>query len=318
MKHGRFVLFCIVCFLVSVYLTVDMETHVAKGDEKMDGISVYMIPEKEYMNFTTGISYDALVDSATTVQTFRLLESGRIERIQMTDSLSHTQRDEFADGTIRIGNIAMSSSLLEFLGSKASIDRFLSENNVECHCEKISLICIEGLPCFAWVNSAPSDFVITINEFPADVDSLYGYVYRLYLSDDFSNKLLFKEAKVTIEGSESSVKIRISSYCTEVPMIALLSELGAEIVWHDQYRQALINWNGGQYTLDVSERSFVAADDNKNLLAVPPGSFRIFKCLDGEIWVDEASIEAILGLAGLTLEVNYCDLCAKVIMANNS
>ena len=93
----------------------------------------------------------------------------------------------------------------------------------------------------------------------------------------------------------------------EIPLIAVLKELGATVVWKNQY-VAQITYNDTNYTLCTNENSLIEDGSKKgNLIAPPPGTPHkpVFKVTDNDFVVDTHSLGRFFKLIGVEISIDY-------------
>lgn len=116
------------------------------------------------------------------------------------------------------------------------------------------------------------------------------------------------EAQVVVNGRETGIQVQISSndyaVYSELPLVAVLRELGAEIEWiHDQ--EAEVTLEDAAYVLNLTDTTFCEAENEYNLLIPAPGS-RNFSCrvLEQEVMVDDITLKSVLMLMDISAYVH--------------
>lgn len=101
----------------------------------------------------------------------------------------------------------------------------------------------------------------------------------------------------------------------EIPLIAVLKELGATVVWKNQF-VAQITYNDINYTLSTNENSLIEDGSKKgNLIAPPPGTPHkpVFKVIDNDFVVDTHSLGRFFKLIGVEILIDYENALVDIV-----
>ncbi len=126
---------------------------------------------------------------------------------------------------------------------------------------------------------------------------------------DHSCVLLVKGKDIT---SGNYVRINSEKGYAELPLLAILSALDAEVEWRNN-TTAVIAINHREYLLDVQKGSLVEQGGSMNLLVVSPGTNHgtKYQVIDREFVIDSDSVKGFLiHVIGVTVRI---DLTGKVI-----
>lgn len=127
-------------------------------------------------------------------------------------------------------------------------------------------------------------------------------------NDDLANgtyRLIVNEKEITVT---NHVRLNYEYHYAELPIIAILKELGANVEWQSE-TTANIALNGKGYFLDISKASLVNKGNDFNFLIIPPcsnhGTF--YQVADKELIIDSDSARLILMEIGFTVNINFED-----------
>lgn len=110
--------------------------------------------------------------------------------------------------------------------------------------------------------------------------------------------------------------VKINEDYAELPFIAIMDTLGAEIVWQNE-NTANITYNSKNYILKTNDCSFMEVGGQVNFLSTPPGGTRHYKTVEGEFILDSVTTSGAFQLmkANTKININYTD---KVITIKNN
>ena len=108
-------------------------------------------------------------------------------------------------------------------------------------------------------------------------------------------------------GNDCYVNINFEQRYAELPLIKILTEMGASVVWQDKF-VVLINMNNNEYILNVNDCTLKKSDTESNYLALAPGANHemICKTVSGEFICDsDTSIYFIVYEIGAKMNIDY-------------
>lgn len=126
-----------------------------------------------------------------------------------------------------------------------------------------------------------------------------GVVCILLFSGVFKSNTLFINGKGIYKEN-----ILILQGKAELPFVAILSSLGANVEWINN-DSAKIKYKGEKYILDLKNKSFMREDGHSiNYLNCPPGSTGYYcKVANREVFIDSSTIREIMYFMGENIEV---------------
>ena len=118
-----------------------------------------------------------------------------------------------------------------------------------------------------------------------------------------------REGTLTVNGVTyaESVKIyagtKYSAPDAVVPLIAVLKNLGAEVVWRDG-RTADITLEEKQYVFDLEAHSLIEGGGTFNLIATPPGGSNLYEEAEKELFLSAGTMDMAFYLMELPVVAN--------------
>lgn len=116
---------------------------------------------------------------------------------------------------------------------------------------------------------------------------------------------------ILINGKEEScgkyVRIDTEQKYAMLPLVPILEELGAEVIWQTE-NKAVIAINNKEYQLDIASVKVTAREDGVNLLSLAPGANHPTKTLivDGVFTVDNDSALLFFTYSlGIYIDIDY-------------
>lgn len=119
-----------------------------------------------------------------------------------------------------------------------------------------------------------------------------------------------KNCKLIVNGrditAESYVRIDYEKHYAEIPFIAVVTNLGAEIKWKNS-NVAIITSNNKEYILNLNKKSLITNESTFNIIDLPPGARHgaFLKEINDEFVIDNDSITHFIHLLGARITVNY-------------
>lgn len=184
----------------------------------------------------------------------------------------------------------INKELIDFLGNKEQVKKYLSENGVTNQADSIAMIDAPNMPVSVWVKTESENCYITINEELSDKI----YTYRFYNEKDYVKKYTPKNGKLIMNGKEIACKNVPKVYYNyaDVPLLCVLKEFGADV--ERQENIIHININERKYELNTDKYTlYVEKMPDENLFNIWGGSQFIYLESD-EIMVDDATLSSIL------------------------
>lgn len=189
-------------------------------------------------------------------------------------------------------------AMIDFVYDKQEITKYLTENDIDATAEYTALLIVPHTPITLYVKTDDGNFFITINE---DIED-DGHVYRLYTQDEFKEKFTLKIGSLTIKEKESTIKTKVYFKSADIPLVATLKALGAEIT--EDSSRSKITIGNATYYLDLENLNLYASSNKKQNLLYQINGGRIFVYAEnGDIMVDDATLSYILLEMGLYVEV---------------
>lgn len=119
------------------------------------------------------------------------------------------------------------------------------------------------------------------------------------LSNEEENKV--SNCTLLVNGKDITsgnyVKINYQHQNTELPLLAILEELGADIQWKDA-NTVMIKYKETTFDIDTANEDFG--------LPIPPGTTKaIRQIVNNEILIDGTSVQGLLNIMGAKIEIDY-------------
>lgn len=93
------------------------------------------------------------------------------------------------------------------------------------------------------------------------------------------------------------VYLNTDNYDVEIPLTAVMKELGANVEWKDEHTVA-IEHNGDEVVIDITEEAFG--------IPLPPGATHYARnIVDGEIIIDSTSVNGLIRWMGAYVRIDY-------------
>lgn len=192
--------------------------------------------------------------------------------------------------------------LIDFLGTRNGVEKYLSQNNVNGGIEDIAVFDAPKFPITVWIKTTAENVYITINEKPEDD----MYVYRLYTHYEFCEKYLPKQSKLVVEGKEIATKTlpKIYNNYADIPLIAVVEALGAKVVRQDN--DITIKFNGKTYLLNINEPTlYVSGNQTENLLYKVDGGATFVYSVGNELMIDNTTLYSVLSDMGKKITIKF-------------
>lgn len=120
-----------------------------------------------------------------------------------------------------------------------------------------------------------------------------------------------------VNGNDITEKnyVKINEDYAELPFIAIMIALGAEIFWQSTDIVEVI-YNAKNYILNTTECTFIEMGKNINLFSPPPGGTRYYKTLENEFILDSVTTIGAFQLMKTSIKINI-NYDEKIITINN-
>ena len=229
------------------------------------------------------------------------------------------QVDYGKGGDMKIGNLPVYSSLIDFVNNKESLKKFLYDKGIVGKIEDVIILDIRNMPVTIWLRVNQENYFITVNEKYDDYvkrDDSCMYIYRLYSYLDYFNKFGVKDGKLLIIGKEITagnyVKIHYSG--AYIPFRTVMENLGAKVEWDIKKNAVLLICNDKEYVFEPDKLSLVEVGTSTNILMTPPGgAYYYCKIIDNKIIMNNYSMQVVTRLMGAKINVDYDNLIVEII-----
>ncbi len=193
--------------------------------------------------------------------------------------------------TYGVSRFPIRNTLLDFIGNKSNIEKYLSQNGVNTTIEDMAVFEAPYVPLTIWVKTTTGNFYITINEDPDDE----LYVYRFYTESAYCEKYKCVEGKLIVNGNEmKGISTKIYNNCAEVPLVTVIEALGGNISFQSD-TEVNIYFNGKAYYLDIENKNlFALKNKGENLLYNVAGGLTFISSIEKELIVDDAVLKCVL------------------------
>ena len=219
---------------------------------------------------------------------------------------------ESIDGGVhRLSYTPIYCSLVEFWGSEIKVQEYLQNNNIIEHTNTVYFLCMNGLPDCIWISTETEWYFVTIDEQVEDIENNLhsdSFVYRLYRYDEFVSKFGVVDADLFVN-EKRLLTVKMYYDMAEIPILALLEKLGANIQWEDANVNITYNNNGA--TIDTVNR-IIKFKNGLEYGKEPPGGSTYFAIRESEIYIDTFIATDVLQEFGIELSWSREELAVNV------
>lgn len=132
-------------------------------------------------------------------------------------------------------------------------------------------------------------------------------------------KEMDNECRLIVKGeditAENYVKLNYDYRYAELPLIAIVRALGAEVEWQNKVT-AIIKFEGKDYILDTTKGTLIEVGGSFNMLAVSPGSRHgtHYQVIENEFVIDSDSAKLLINnIMGATIKINFDEKIVEII-----
>ncbi|MBP3392041.1 MAG: hypothetical protein J6L76_04560 [Clostridia bacterium] len=211
--------------------------------------------------------------------------------------------------TSDVKRFEIEQSLLDFVGDKSKIQKFLSQYGVNDEVRNAFVLDAPNVPLTIWVETSKDNLFITIEKQNAD----HSYVYEYYTLSDYNNKYYWDYAALMVNNKEikSTIPAKIYSGYAEVPFMLVLKSLDATVtsLTNEQFE---IFFKGENYVLDVDDRSIYAIGKEEDNLLHKDGGVAFIYPYESDIMIDTFTLNTVLRQMGEKIVIT-CDKTNKIV-----
>ena len=283
-------------------------------EKNADKFTVYDLTHNAYLGLfdnLNGIFEDKESITATTVYTAL---PGIIKSVKTSGGTAVTTNT--TSSYPKIGsNVPVSRQLINFVGNTKEIEKYLAKNGVNGKAEEIFILNYAAIPATITATVNGENYFITINE--GAFADIYNTSYKFYDSAAYAEKFAPKAATVIVEGNILSAGATMHYRGTDLPLLAILRELGAEVEWLSESLISVI-YEGAEYNIDTEEETLTILGDEDMWIPIIGNvlHFSIFsgtntyartEVIGDEFMVDSnvMSLLIICVLRNINLAINY-------------
>lgn len=293
---------------------------VTDSPKERGDIMVYSFEYDVFQEFINKPSLEILEQqgNSTMISIFTNINSseGRIKREIINKE--PIQVDETNGGELKIGNLPIYSSLIDFTHNKESLKKVLTENGVVGEIENVTILDIRNMAVTIWLEVNQEDYFITVDERYDDYAARSDkseYVYRLYSYFDYYNKFGVKDGNLFVNGEnitgDNYVKVHYSG--AYLPFRAVMESLGAKVNWDPERNAVLLSYNDKKYVFKPDNLSLVEMGTTTNILMTPPGgAYYYCKIIDDKTIINHYAMQAIVRLMGAKINIDYNNLIVEI------
>lgn len=295
--------FIIILSIFIILLTIGYVFN--KNEMQKNELVIYELKRNDFYEFVKNPSIDFL--NKIKYSSYLFNESSDINKLSVKyNSDKETTEQIFDNKQFWVNRVCISQKLIDFLSNKSSLERYLSQNDINSKIENYTTVYSYGLPTTLYITTKNEDYFITINENHGDMSSTSDdYIYNLYSSIQYSKKFLPKSAKLVVQTQykKQECDILIHNDYGEIPFLFTMEALGANIFWKDQ-NKALISLNEHSFELDISKETLVDVENNKNHLTAIPGENSSWYINNNELFIDDWTFQIFIKQFGWILNKN--------------
>lgn len=318
-KKFQFIFALLVIILIA-FVSICFASQTNDGKES-NGVVVYSISRTVYNQFLECPSKEILdqKESDTMISIYKKSDTSEGNIRREIISKNPVQVDESKGGTMRIGSMPVYVSLVDFIGDKENIKKFLSQNDVVGEIKNVAMLEDQNIPVTIWLQVNQENFFITIDEKFEDYSNnpnTNEYVYRLYTYLEYRNKFGIKDGKLKVNDKDITEGnyVKFQYYGVYIPFRAIMENLGAKVDWDADRNVVLLTCNDKEYILETNNVfSLVEVGESWNILTPPPGGSYCFEMIDDRINMDDFTMQAVVGLMGAKINIDYENLTVEVI-----
>jgi len=286
-----------------------------KKEETVISFKLCYIAREVFYEFIRNPKQSLLEQEGNETDTYMFSESidypGKI-RYEILSSDTVEIYDNHDEINIPYLHITINNILLNFVGNKNEIGKYLKQNGITGNIESIIILAVyDYSPRTIWVEVDQENYFITIDE-------MYNIneetnVYRIYNHSEYYEKFKVKDGKLIVNGKDitSDNYIKIHYRYAEFPLVETIKALGAKVEWQSK-TTALVTYNNKKYIIDTIEYSFAEIGSIDNIIETPPGGYSFYQVIGDDFILDSDLMKYVVNYMGANINIDYENLTITI------
>ena len=281
-----------------VAVTVDHTPRVGK-------IVCYELHRYDFDRFVEAPSFELLNQTAQTVTEYsRAAAEGKI----LCRQLRPEREYEDTENAVRLLGTSYRMSVGELIDSAhpQKLQRYLNQNGITEELKSFAVIHSVGYPVVLWMQTENKSCFLVVDDLMLLEDLTMEYSYSFHTQDAFYKTYHSVDAQLIVNGKDITKGnyVKIHPHYAELPLVAILRELGATVNRKGQ-KTAEIILNKKTFVLDTEKCLLTEKLDGREIphILVAPGRLGFSQDAVDEFILDDISVDTCLLYMNLDVTV---------------
>lgn len=268
-------------------------------------IVCYELHRYDFDRFVEAPSFELLNQIAQTVTEYsRAAAEGKI----LCRQLRPEREYEDTENAVRLLGTSYRMSVGELIDSAhpQKLQRYLNQNGITEELKSFAVIHSVGYPVVLWMQTENKSCFLVVDDLMLLEDLTMEYSYSFHTQDAFYKTYHSVDAQLIVNGKDITKGnyVKIHPHYAELPLVAILRELGATVNWKGQ-KTAEIILNKKTFVLDTEKRLLTEKLDGREIphILVAPGRLGFSQDAVDEFILDDISVDTCLLYMNLDVTV---------------